>query len=113
MGQFTLLIAALLASTTLIQCGEYDFTVEVPPGKFQCFFQPVDLAKHKTLEVDYQVIDGGDLNINFMILHGANILKQDQLKVDGSHRIELNQPGDYQVCFDNSFSYQFEKGCVL
>uniref|UniRef100_A0A8R1I7Q7 GOLD domain-containing protein n=1 Tax=Caenorhabditis japonica TaxID=281687 RepID=A0A8R1I7Q7_CAEJA len=56
-----------------------------------------------------KVIDGGDLNINFMILHGANILKQDQLKVDGSHRIELNQPGDYQVCFDNSFSYQSRK----
>lgn len=44
-----------------------------------------------------------------MILHGANILKQDQLKVDGSHRIDLDQPGDYQVCFDNSFSYQTRK----
>ncbi|CAB3409351.1 unnamed protein product [Caenorhabditis bovis] len=104
-------VAFLLLS--LIFCsshaGEYDFTVEVAAGKFQCFFQPVDLAKHKTIEVDYQVIDGGDLNINFMILHGANILVQDQLKTDGSHRLELNQPGDYQVCFDNSFSYQTRK----
>lgn len=109
MGQFTASIVLLLPLVAFVSCGEYDFTVEVPAGKFQCFFQPVDLTKHKTLEVDYQVIDGGDLNINFMILHGANILKQDQLKVDGSHRIELNQPGDYQVCFDNSFSYQSRK----
>lgn len=109
MGQFVVLTLFLLLIASYVLCGEYDFTVEVPAGKFQCFFQPVDLTKHKTLEVDYQVIDGGDLNINFMILHGANILKQDQLKVDGSHRIELNQPGDYQVCFDNSFSYQSRK----
>ncbi|EYC09275.1 hypothetical protein Y032_0061g3253 [Ancylostoma ceylanicum] len=86
-----------------------DFTVEVPPGKFQCFFQPVDVTKHKTMEVDYQVVDGGDLNINFMILMGANMLVQENMKTDGSHRLDLQTSGDYQVCFDNSFSYQSRK----
>uniref|UniRef100_A0A1I7XRE7 GOLD domain-containing protein n=1 Tax=Heterorhabditis bacteriophora TaxID=37862 RepID=A0A1I7XRE7_HETBA len=89
--------------------GEYDYTVEIPPGKFQCYFQPVDISKHTTMEVDYQVIDGADLNINFMVLLGANILIQDKLKTDGSHRLELQLAGDYQVCFDNSFSYQARK----
>ncbi|EYC09274.1 hypothetical protein Y032_0061g3253 [Ancylostoma ceylanicum] len=88
-----------------------DFTVEVPPGKFQCFFQPVDVTKHKTMEVDYQVVDGGDLNINFMILMGANMLVQENMKTDGSHRLDLQTSGDYQVCFDNSFSYQSRKVC--
>lgn len=55
MGEFTNIITVILLITPFILCGEYDFTVEVPAGKFQCFFQPVDLAKHKTLEVDYQV----------------------------------------------------------
>uniref|UniRef100_A0A915ERN6 GOLD domain-containing protein n=1 Tax=Ditylenchus dipsaci TaxID=166011 RepID=A0A915ERN6_9BILA len=69
-----------------IRAGEYDLTVEIPPGKFQCFFQTV-AEKHKSLEIDYQVIDGGDLNVNFMLIFGANILKQDDMKTDGSHSL--------------------------
>ncbi|KAK5975101.1 Transmembrane emp24 protein transport domain containing 5 [Trichostrongylus colubriformis] len=88
---------------------EQDFTIEVPPGKFQCYFQPVDTTKHKFMEIDYQVVDGGDLNINFMILLGANVLVQEERKVDGSHRLDIKQAGDYQFCFDNSFSYQSRK----
>ncbi|TKR95053.1 hypothetical protein L596_009272 [Steinernema carpocapsae] len=102
------LLLLLLSSTTLF-ASEFDFTVEIPPGKFQCYFQPVVDAKFKSLEVDYQVIDGGDLNINFMVLHGADVLVQDQMKVDGSHKIEIKELGDYQICFDNTFSYQTRK----
>ncbi|VDO18934.1 unnamed protein product [Heligmosomoides polygyrus] len=107
MRLFAVLIPALLVA--LVAAEELDFTVEIPPGTFQCFFQPVDVTKHKSLEVDYQVIDGGDLKINFMILLGANVLIQDSTKVDGSHRLEVSQSGDYQFCFDNSFSYQARK----
>lgn len=32
------------------------------------------------------MIDGGDLNINFMLLFGAEVLKQEALKQDGSHK---------------------------
>ncbi|XGW30888.1 hypothetical protein V3C99_009673 [Haemonchus contortus] len=103
----TVLLALLLASSATGV--EHDFTVEVPPGKFQCYFQPVDTTKHKFLEVDYQVVDGGDLNINFMIILGADVLIQDSMKVDGSHRLDLQRSGDYQFCFDNSFSFQARK----
>ena len=92
----------------LAEAGEYDLTVEISPGKYQCFFQTVT-EKHKSFEIDYQVIDGGDLNINFMLILGANILKQDSMKTDASHRLESVEPGDYQICFDNSFSYQARK----
>ncbi|KAK6040549.1 hypothetical protein COOONC_21946 [Cooperia oncophora] len=84
----TALLSLLLAS--FAAAFEQDFTVEVPPGKFQCFFQPVDVTKNKFLEIDYQVVDGGDLNINFMILLGANVLIQDNMKVDGAHRYILS-----------------------
>jgi hypothetical protein len=69
-----------------ILASEYDLTVEVPAGKFQCFYQPVADAKYKTLEVDYQVIDGADLNVNFMILLGAEVLVQEVMKTDGTHK---------------------------
>ncbi|KAI1711297.1 emp24/gp25L/p24 family/GOLD domain-containing protein [Ditylenchus destructor] len=81
LGTALLLLSLMVES---VRGGEYDLTVEVPPGKFQCFFQEVT-EKHKAFEIDYQVIDGGDLNINFMLIL------------------------DYQICFDNSFSYQTRK----
>uniref|UniRef100_A0A1I7Z8S5 GOLD domain-containing protein n=1 Tax=Steinernema glaseri TaxID=37863 RepID=A0A1I7Z8S5_9BILA len=99
----------LLLFVTPAACSEYDFTVEVPPGKFQCFFQPIYNSKYKTLEIDYQVIDGGDLNINFMVLNGADVLVQEHMKTDGSHKIDIKDHGDYQLCFDNTFSYQSRK----
>jgi|UniRef100_A0AC35G0E4 protein ERP2 len=92
-----------------ILASEYDLTVEVPAGKFQCFYQPVADAKYKTLEVDYQVIDGADLNVNFMILLGAEVLVQEVMKTDGTHKVEIKQIGDYQICFDNTFSIQSRK----
>lgn len=70
----------------IIFASEYDLTVEVPAGKFQCFYQPVTDAKHKTMEIDYQVIDGADLNVNFMVLFGAEVLVQEVMKTDGTHK---------------------------
>jgi len=83
--------------------------MEIRPGKYECVFQPVTDEKHKNLEVDYQVIDGADLNINFMLIFGADIVAQDTMKTDGSHKIEIKSLGDYQICFDNTFSYQSRK----
>ncbi|VDN20650.1 unnamed protein product [Gongylonema pulchrum] len=55
------------------------------------------------------VIDGGDLNINFMVILGAQILTHEKKKMEGSHKFPLEESGDYQICFDNSFSYQTRK----
>uniref|UniRef100_A0A0N5A328 GOLD domain-containing protein n=1 Tax=Parastrongyloides trichosuri TaxID=131310 RepID=A0A0N5A328_PARTI len=88
---------------------EFALTVEVPPGKFQCFFQSIDNPKHKFIEIDYQVIDGGDLNINFMTVIGAEILIQEVSKREGNHKIQIKSLGEYQLCFDNTFSYQSRK----
>jgi len=84
-------------------------TVEVPSGKFQCFFHSVDNPNHKTMEIDYQVIDGGDLDINFMLILGAEVLVQDARQASATHKVELKSLGEYQLCFDNSFSYQARK----
>uniref|UniRef100_A0AAF5PJ59 GOLD domain-containing protein n=1 Tax=Wuchereria bancrofti TaxID=6293 RepID=A0AAF5PJ59_WUCBA len=93
-----------------ICCGaEYAYTIEVDAGKHNCFFQTVNNTHHKFMEIDYQVVDGGDLNINFMMLFGTKILLQEMMKVEGSHKFSMEESGDYQLCFDNSFSYQTRK----
>ncbi|KAI6187470.1 hypothetical protein M3Y98_00247300 [Aphelenchoides besseyi] len=92
-----------------IKAGEFDFTIEIRPGKYECYFQSVTSEKHKNMEIEYQVIDGGDLNINFMLIHGADVLVQDHMKTDANHKIPLKGLGDYQLCFDNTFSYQARK----
>ncbi|CEF71117.1 LD30746p [Strongyloides ratti] len=61
------------------------------------------------MEIDYQVVDGGDLNINFMSVLGAEVLVQEVSKKEGNHKIPLKTLGDYQFCFDNTFSYQSRK----
>lgn len=52
---FFLIFALLFIKFYFISAGEFDFTIEVEPGKLQCFFQPVE-AKHKTIEIEYQVL---------------------------------------------------------
>jgi len=93
---------------------EFDFTVVVGPGKVECFFQPVDDPKYAAFEFDYQVVDGGDLDISLFVRspNGVQVV-QDFKKNDGDSRIVLNDAnagrGDYSFCFDNSFSMQSSK----
>jgi len=63
------------------------------------------------MEVDYQVIDGADLNINFLLTNPqGTLLIQDLRRTDNSHKIDVAQvKGAYQLCFDNTFSYQASK----
>ncbi len=60
-GIFHLLFYLFLShlSTLPVDASEFAFTVEVPAGQFQCFFQVVEQSKFdagfKTMEIDYQV----------------------------------------------------------
>jgi protein ERP2 len=55
--------------------------------------------------VKYQVISGGDLDINFMIAGPDNkVYHMEYRKVANSVRFQSTQEGDYKVCFDNTFS---------
>ncbi|CAD5227695.1 unnamed protein product [Bursaphelenchus xylophilus] len=103
------LVVLALATSAFTSASEFDYTIEIRPGKYECYFQPVSNPKHKTMEINYQVIDGGDLDINFMVIYGADIIAQDQKKTDATHKIPVAQEGDYQFCFDNTFSYQSRK----
>ncbi|XP_070565836.1 transmembrane emp24 domain-containing protein 5-like [Ptychodera flava] len=91
-----------------VQCLEYDFTYIIPAGQRECFHQP--LKAENTLDFEFQVIEGGTLDINFMMRSPTNkVLASDIRKSEGSHAIDTQETGDYLFCFDNTFSRMSHK----
>lgn len=88
-------------------------TVEVPPGKEECFFETVPVGH--TLSVEYQVVDGGsgqysELDINFRVMHPrGHPLVAEFRKSDGVFSQQMKEIGDYKICFDNTFSFVSSK----
>ncbi|KAG8226702.1 hypothetical protein J437_LFUL005518, partial [Ladona fulva] len=84
---------------------EKEMTVSIEPGRKECFFQY--LKTEQVLELDYQVIDGGqgEIDISFELLSPVGrSLVAEYKKPDSSHRIAAEEDGDYQLCWDNTFS---------
>ncbi|XP_019752859.1 transmembrane emp24 domain-containing protein 5 isoform X1 [Hippocampus comes] len=84
-----------------------DFTFTLPAGRKECFYQT--MKKDASLEIEYQVLDGGGLDVDFYISSpSGQILYTDHHKSDGMHTVET-EDGDYMFCFDNTFSSVSEK----
>ncbi|XP_049573415.1 transmembrane emp24 domain-containing protein 5 isoform X1 [Syngnathus scovelli] len=84
-----------------------DFTFTLPAGRKECFYQT--MKKDASLEIEYQVLDGAGLDVDFYISSPAGqILYSDHHKSDGMHTVET-EDGDYMFCFDNTFSSVSEK----
>ncbi|XP_005998587.1 transmembrane emp24 domain-containing protein 5 [Latimeria chalumnae] len=104
----------LLVLVDLIKCClsfaqsfDSDFTFTLPAGQKECFFQ--SMKKDASLEIEYQVLDGAGLDVDFYLTSPAGIvLASDQRKSDGVHTVET-EDGDYMFCFDNTFSTISEK----
>ncbi|KAM4640624.1 transmembrane emp24 domain-containing protein 5 [Discoglossus pictus] len=89
------------------QSVDSDFTFTLPAGHKECFFQP--MKKDATLEIEYQVLDGAGLDIDFQLISpNGETLVFEERQSDGVHTLET-EDGDYQFCFDNSFSRLSEK----
>lgn len=85
-----------------------EFTFLLPAGTSECFFQTA--MKNGTMEVEYQVIAGAGMDVDFTILspQGFQLIAESR-RSDGVHMVESTEEGDYQICFDNSFSRFSEK----
>ncbi|XP_075895399.1 transmembrane emp24 domain-containing protein 5 [Nelusetta ayraudi] len=84
-----------------------DFTFTLSPGRKECFFQT--MRKDASLEIEYQVLDGAGLDVDFFISSpSGQVLYSDYRKSDGVHTVETEE-GDYMFCFDNTFSAVSEK----
>ncbi|CAH2311554.1 transmembrane emp24 domain-containing 5 [Pelobates cultripes] len=89
------------------QSVDNDFTFSLPAGHKECFFQP--MKKDATLEIEYQVLDGASLDVDFTLLSPyGDVLISEARQSDGVHTVETVD-GDYQFCFDNTFSRMYEK----
>ncbi|XP_023416945.1 transmembrane emp24 domain-containing protein 5 isoform X2 [Cavia porcellus] len=105
---FLLLVAVRLPGTTSFTPSlDSDFTFTLPAGQKECFYQP--MPQKASLEIEYQVLDGAGLDIDFHLASpNGKTLVFEQRKSDGVHTVET-EVGDYMFCFDNTFSTISEK----
>ncbi len=50
---------------------QYELSVIVEPGKSECFHQYI--KANINMETDYQVIQGGDLDVSFWVLYFSHL----------------------------------------
>ncbi|MBN3299587.1 TMED1 protein, partial [Amia calva] len=95
-------------TTPFIPAKDSEFTFILPAGRIECFFQTA--TKNSTMEVEYQVIAGAGMDVDFTINNpnGYQLISEFR-KSDGVHTVEPTDEGDYQICFDNTFSKFSEK----
>jgi len=106
--KFTVLPLIGLALAGPFGDSDTDYTVKVHAGKRDCYFEEIKIDQ--PFELEYQVIDGGDLDITFqMISPTGKVLATDIRKEDGVHTVETPVEGAYQFCFDNGFSRMTDK----
>ncbi|XP_060933478.1 transmembrane emp24 domain-containing protein 5 [Limanda limanda] len=102
-----LLSDRFVALAAFSQSLDSDFTFTLPPGRKECFYQT--MRKDASLEIEYQVLDGAGLDVDFDISSpSGQVLYSDYRKSDGVHTVET-EDGDYMFCFDNTFSSVSEK----
>ncbi|XP_078665087.1 transmembrane emp24 domain-containing protein 5-like [Branchiostoma floridae x Branchiostoma belcheri] len=107
LGHFLLLLFVFLLPG-VVSSTDYDYTFTLPPGQRECFYQEV--KKETNFEVEYQVIDGGDLDVTFVLRSPKGVpLVTELRKSEGIHSIDAKEDGDYMFCFDNTFSRISEK----
>ncbi|XP_074688617.1 transmembrane emp24 domain-containing protein 5 isoform X2 [Strix aluco] len=106
-GCFALLLSPPPGAAEFSPSLDSDFTFTLPAGRKECFYQP--MRKEASLELEYQVLDGAGLDVDFHLLSPkGETLVFDERKSDGVHTVET-EDGDYMFCFDNTFSTISEK----
>uniref|UniRef100_A0A3B5MDN0 GOLD domain-containing protein n=1 Tax=Xiphophorus couchianus TaxID=32473 RepID=A0A3B5MDN0_9TELE len=95
-------------TSLLPQSQDSEFTFLLPAGRSECFYQTA--IKNGTMEVEYQVIAGAGMDVDFTIIspQGARLIIENR-RSDGVHVVEPMEEGDYEICFDNGFSRFSEK----
>lgn len=104
---FKLNLVLLIITTLQLICSIHTFDIEltvlVPANQRECFHQI--LEQGKTIEVEYEVLAGGDLDINYWLYSPSNrVLHSDLKKRDGHQTLKLEETGEYRFCLDNAFS---------
>jgi len=101
------IIFPLLTLNVVIFGQESAFTVDINSGEMNCFFEVFNNSIGKSTEIHYQIIDGGDLDIDFIITdENANTIIAETRQTNRFHSIPIQKDNQQiRFCFDNTFSY--------
>jgi p24 family protein gamma-2 len=103
----SLYIMSTVAVIVLFSGGTSAFQSElsalIEAGRRECFHQY--FIQGLTIEIDYQVIQGGDHDISLTISSPTNrVIMAEMRKSTGQHKFQTDEKGEYHFCFDNSHS---------
>ncbi|XP_023267753.1 transmembrane emp24 domain-containing protein 3-like [Seriola lalandi dorsalis] len=80
-----------------------ELTFELPDNEKQCFYE--DLEKDVKFDIDFQVIAGGNYDVDCFVTDPQNnVLYNEKKKQYDSFSHTTTMKGVYQVCFSNEFS---------
>jgi len=97
-------IVVVLLLLTPSQAIDVSVTINIAAGTIECLHQ--SLVKGVEYEVEYQVIDGGDLDVNFHVTTPSRqTFLTDFRKTGDIHKRTASETGDYRFCIDNTFSH--------
>ncbi|XP_053722799.1 transmembrane emp24 domain-containing protein 3 [Synchiropus splendidus] len=95
-GLLLLLLQVLVVLAT-------EFTFELPDNDRQCFYEELD--KDVKFDLDYQVITGGNYDVDCSVADPQhNVLYDEKKKQYDSFSHTTAMKGVYQICFSNEFS---------
>ena len=83
------------------------FTFSLPARHMECFYEHFEVGSQ--VEMQYQVLKGGELDVNFMVANPQGVYIVIDRKSDGWWPLEIEETGEYGICLDNSFSKLFSK----
>ncbi len=100
---FNIVILFLITLISSLHAFDIELTVLIPANQRECFHQVLETGK--TVEIEYEVLAGGDVDINYWFYSPSNrVLQSDFKKRDGHQTLKLEETGEYRFCFDNSLS---------
>jgi protein ERP2 len=105
---FNIILLFLIILIVPFHAFDIELTVLIPATQRECFFHVLETGK--TVEIEYEVLAGGDIDINYWLYSPTNrVLQSDANKRDGHQTLKLEETGEYQFCFDNSISRFHQK----
>lgn len=91
---------------------DFTYTLQLGAGMSECFYDYIHEGAF--LEIEYQVIEGGDLDINFIISDpDRKAIVMEPHSMDGLHAVDIKKTGEYEICLDNTFSRLTKKTVFL
>ncbi|XP_073697797.1 transmembrane emp24 domain-containing protein 1b [Garra rufa] len=101
-------VALFISAVNAFSPTDSEFTFLLPAASKECFYQSA--IHNGSIEIEYQVIAGAGMDVDFSIVSPQGLhLVSEFRRSDGVHMVEPTEAGDYQVCFDNTFSRFSEK----